>query len=288
MKKLLLFFFVIAFSHSITKAQCPPGAQAIGSLYPQCGTGCVVLLLDWPEGSLVNIYGGSPLAVVAAGLIPGTLGGGGIGSAYICVPCNIPLIFASASLGASSGCVIITGGVLPVKLTDFSAISLTATSCLLKWTASEEAGNVKYIIQKSDNGRDFNNIKTIAAYNNGKASNSYSFEDAPLVEGNKYYRIKIIEASGSTSYSPVVIVKNKSNSGFSIYPNPVLNNFSVTIAEKILPATVEIYNAQGQPVYSFKTKQSLLNINKELSKGIYALKVTGNNNISATQKFIKQ
>lgn len=289
MKKLLLTFCVIALSHSITKAQCPPGAFAYQSLYPQCPSGCGVLLLGWPEGVIVNIYGGTPLTIITSALISGTLGGGGTGDAFTCVPCNTPLVYASNVLGATGGCVIATIGIVPVKLTDFSATgSFSGSTCRLKWTASQEMGGVKYIVQKSNDGSSFIDINTIKAYNNGRSSNIYSYEDATLGQGNKYYRLKIMEISGSINYSPTAIVKNTFNTGFAIYPNPVLNNFSVAIADKLLPATVEIYDAQGQSLYKLKTNQNLLNINKNLNSGIYVLKVTGNNNISSTQKFIKR
>ncbi len=288
MKKLLLLFFVIAFSHSITKAQCPPGAFAYQSLYPQCSSGCGVLLLGWPEGVIVNIYGGTPLTIITTALISGTLGGGGTGDAFTCVPCNTPLIYASAVLNAAGGCVIATIGIVPIKLTDFSARSLSDKSSILKWTASQETGGVKYVIQRSDDGRNFKDINTIIANKNGKPSNSYSYEDLEPTGGNKYYRLKIIEVAGNTTYSPVAIVKNERSFGFSVYPNPVLNNFSVMIADKFLPATIEIYNAQGQSVYKNKITQSLLKIDQQFKNGIYALKVTGNNNISATQKLIKK
>jgi Secretion system C-terminal sorting domain len=289
MKKLLLLFFVIVFSHSITKAQCPPGAFAYLSADPLCSSGCSVLLLGWPEGTLVNIYGGTPLEIVGSAPIPGVYGNGGIDNAYTCVPCNIPLIFASTTPGATGGCVIATIGIVPVKLTEFSAnTSFNGGACLLKWTVSQEIGGAKYTVQKSDDGRSFIDITTVKSYNNGKTSNTYSYEDATQVKGNKYYRLKIVEISGAINYSPTAIVKSTISTGFTIYPNPVLNYFSVTIAEKLLPATVEIYNAQGQSLYKLKTNQNILNIDKNLNTGVYALKVTGNNNISTTQKFIKR
>ena len=128
MKKLLLPLFVIAFTHSITKAQCPPGAFAYQSLYPQCASGCGVLLLGWPEGVIVNIYGGTPLTIITSALISGTLGDGGTGDAFTCVPCNTPLIYASTVLNATGGCVIATIGIVPIKLTDFSASSSAGNS----------------------------------------------------------------------------------------------------------------------------------------------------------------
>ena len=288
MKKLLLPLFVIAFTHSITKAQCPPGAFAYQSLYPQCASGCGVLLLGWPEGVIVNIYGGTPLTIITSALISGTLGDGGTGDAFTCVPCNTPLIYASTVLNATGGCVIATIGIVPIKLTDFSASSSVGNSCKLKWTASQEAGGVKYIVQRSEDSRNFKDIKTITAYANGRSSNSYSFEDAIITAINTYYRLKVIEVSGSITYSPIATVKKDINTGFVIYPNPVINNFTVSIPEKSLPADVEIYNTQGQPIYRLKAKQSLVNIDQQLKSGIYVLKVTGNNNVTSTQKLIKK
>ena len=82
MKKFIIILSTLFFLQTASDAQCPPGAFAYQSLYPQCGSGCGVLLLGWPEGVLVNIYGGTPLAVITSALISGTLGDGGTGDAF--------------------------------------------------------------------------------------------------------------------------------------------------------------------------------------------------------------
>ena len=288
MKKLLLIFFVIALNHPITKAQCPPGASALQSSYIQCASGCGVLLVAWPAGVLVNIYGGSPLSVLTSAVIPGTLGSGGTGSALVCVPCNIPLFFASTATGATSGCVIAVIPVLPVKLNSFSVVLKNDKSCILKWTASQESGKVKYVAQRSNNGISFTDLVTIAANDNNLSGNTYSYEDMAVTAAVNYYRLKVIEVSGDVSYSPTISIKKQTGFGFSVYPNPVVNNFKVNIPEKFLPASVEIFDAQGKQVYSAKTTQASFPIDKQLQNGIYAVKVTGNNNISITQKIIKK
>lgn len=286
MKKLLLTLFVIAITNTITKAQCPPGAFAYQSLYPQCSTGCGVLLLGWPEGVLVNIYGGSPLSIITSATVSGTLGNGGTGDAFTCVPCNTPLIYASSTAGASSGCVIATIGIVPIKLINFSAKVEQGNTCLLKWTSTQESGSVKYVIQKSDEGRNFTDVTSI----NGTLlpTNNYSYKDAIAKNGNFYYRIKAIELTGNISYSEIAMVKNESAMGFSIYPNPANSDvIKMNLSSKILPAYIEIINAQGNSILVDKTSQSLYSIHKNLPKGIYIVKVTGNNNISVTERLIK-
>lgn len=285
MKKLLsLILLTAALIQAPVKAQCPPGAFAYQSVYPQCPSGCGVLLLGWPEGVLVNIYGGTPLTIITSTVISGTLGGPGTGDAFTCVPCNTPLVYASNVSGAISGCVIATIGVVPVKLTGFT-VSLTGNSSLLKWTAASEIGTVKYTIQKSADGRNFSDVTAI----NGKqlAINNYSYTDAAAIKGTSFYRIKATEVSGTVSYSETVMLKNQNDFGFSVYPNPAAEEFKITLPSKFLPATVEVINAQGTVVHTLKTNQASNTVNKYLPKGIYAVRVTGSNSESTTQRLIK-
>jgi len=285
MKKLLIFILLAAALYQVpAKAQCPPGAFAYQSLYPQCPSGCGVLLLGWPEGVLVNIYGGTPLTIITSTVISGTLGGPGTGDAFTCVPCNTPLVYASAVVGASSGCVIATIGVVPVKLLNFSA-AVAGSNCVIKWTATSETGTVKYTVQRSLDGKLFTDMATI----NGKqlAENNYSFIDANPVKGSSFYRIQAREISGTVTYSEIVLVKNQNAFGFSIYPNPAAEEFKVNLPAKFLPANIDVINAQGAVVFSAKASQPLYTVNRYLPKGIYAVKVTGSNNESVTQRLIK-
>lgn len=288
MKKLLSILFVIGFNYSVTKAQCPPGAFAYQSSYAQCASGCGVLLIGWPAGVLVNIYGGTPLTIITNAIISGTLGSGKTGDAFVCVPCNITLVFASSAVGASTGCVIAVIGVVPVKLNSFSVTSNNYNNYTLNWTASQESGKVKYVAQRSNDGSNFTELATIVAKDNGQSGSAYSYEDAAVSQLINYYRLKIIEVSGNISFSEIVIAKKKAGSGISVYPNPVDNNFKVNIPENLLPAYVEILDAQGKRAYYNKAYQSLFSIQSQLKNGVYALRVTGNNNISITQKIIKK
>lgn len=285
MKKFLtLTLLSVALIQAPAKAQCPPGAFAYQSLYPQCPSGCGVLLLGWPEGVLVNIYGGTPLNIITSTVISGTLGGPGTGDAFTCVPCNTPLVYASNVSGAISGCVIATIGVVPVRLSNFSAFS-SGSSCMLTWSAASETGAVKYTIQKSADGRNFGDVASIV----GKQSavNNYSYNDITLTRGTSFYRIKAVEVSGSITYSEIAMVKSQSEFGFSVYPNPAAEEFKITLPSNFLPANVEVINAQGTVVYSVKTNQPSSTVNKYLPKGIYAVKVTGSNNESLTQRLVK-
>ncbi len=286
MKKFLIILTLLFFLRASTYAQCPPGAFAYQSLYPQCSTGCGVLLLGWPEGVLVNIYGGTPLVIVNSALISGTLGNGGTGDAFTCVPCNIPLVYAAASPGASSGCVIATIGIVPVKLVDFSVTNSAKKGSEIKWTTTQELEPVKYIIQRSQNSRNYLDIATL----NGKQqpNNQYNFTDDYIKKGIVYYRVKVKEAAGQIFYSSVSVINNQIDFSVIAYPNPVDNKFKLTIPQQLLPATYQIINALGQTVYSASTQTITTEINQLLTAGIYAIRVKGRNNEIASQTIIKK
>jgi hypothetical protein len=285
MKNLLFIFLISLLAITKTFSQCPPNAYAFVSNYPQCAQGCGVLLKDWPEGVIVNVYGGTPIHIITSAVIPGTFGGPGVDGAFVCVPCNIPLLFASAIPGATYGCVIYALGTVPVKLNNFSLSSVGTNNSILKWTTSNEQGSTKYTVQRSKDGRIFLDIFSLTANGNGNTS-SYSYTDRSLQEGIVYYRIKITDVTNKITYSDIALVKNQINLAVSIYPNPVENNFKVTIPEQFLPAKVMLYNSVGKAVYSISTYQSTLSINEKLPKGIYAVKVTGNNNAVSTQTLL--
>lgn len=270
---------------AVVKAQCPPNAYAFVSQYPQCPLGCGVLLKDWPEGVVVNVYGGAPLSVITSAIIPGTYGGPGIGNAFVCVPCNVQLVFASTIPGATNGCVIINLGVVPVRLNSFDVQTIQQNN-RFRWTVSNETGGVQYIIQESTDGVHFADKMVVPG--NGGSTKSYQYQLPVPDQQSHQYRLKIVEITGSTSYSETVLVKAQSQVGFTVYPNPVLQDFSLSIAPSLLPATVQVVGAQGQLLYQATATQSITKIQKLLPAGVYAVRVTGNNNITTTQTLIKK
>ncbi|MBD0824530.1 T9SS type A sorting domain-containing protein [Aestuariibaculum marinum] len=92
-------------------------------------------------------------------------------------------------------------------------------------------------------------------------------------------------SSGFTVGNPLSTSKNKIE-GFSVYPNPVNNIFYVTSA-KNLTKQVDLYNTLGKLILhtSIDNHQSISTRN--LSPGIYILKVTENNNVSTKKLIIK-
>ena len=87
---------------------------------------------------------------------------------------------------------------------------------------------------------------------------------------------------------PITSVKEIEKKNINIKPNPVTNNFTVTLDESNTSALVQLYNLVGQVVYSEQTNASEINVNvSNLNSGVYMLKINQNGKVY-TSKVIVQ
>ncbi|MBL0357203.1 MAG: hypothetical protein IPP72_10105 [Chitinophagaceae bacterium] len=103
--------------------------------------------------------------------------------------------------------------IIPLKLISFSAIPQTDNSTTLFWNTASEINTKQFVIEQSNNGLNFNSLKTVVA--KGRASNNYSSNIADFTNSIVYYRLEIVDNDGSFSYSPTIkIDRRKNTSGF--------------------------------------------------------------------------
>lgn len=176
--------------------------------------------------------------------------------------------------------------ILSSKLISFTAAE-AQNSSNLNWRISGNT-NVDYIdIERSLNGINFYPINKIAAQG-GIETADYSYTDRltnisqPII----YYRLRIADRNGNSSYSEVVLVKHLFNYALQVRvnPNPVTNNrmqLYITVPDNAA-ATVQLIHTSGAVVH---TQQQLLskgnnylsiNGNSKWEKGMYILRITTN------------
>jgi hypothetical protein len=183
---------------------------------------------------------------------------------------------------------------LPVKLRSFTA---TPQNCKVKlaWTASEAYAGT-YTVEKSTDGSSYSILSYVNASSNQQ---SYCVIDNEAAQGENYYRIKMVDASGKYGYSNTVSAVNtcgiQNNVRINAYPNPIVNNKTTLIINASKPATgmVSVVNAFGQVVLTTQ-----LNITKGetrqvldaalLAKGAYLIKVSAGAEVLGTVKLVKQ
>jgi hypothetical protein len=104
-------------------------------------------------------------------------------------------------------------GVLPLKFTSFDATA-TAAGALLSWSVTDVQQHKSFGIERSDNGRNFQQIGTNNQSIADGSSVRLQFIDKELPgSGNVYYRIRQTDLDGKISYSEIRKLEKIKNSG---------------------------------------------------------------------------
>lgn len=199
---------------------------------------------------------------------------------------------------------VITGGtptLLPLVLTDFTGHNEGAENKLY-WNTASELNTKNFVVQRSVNAIDFEDIGIVAAAGNSRTNKNYTFTDKQPYSGENLYRLKMVDLDESYKYSKLVsIIVHGEESGLKptgiekIYPNPtnanVFINFNVSEEQTVF--NYSVYNVFGQlvnnNVLTLTRGQHTVELDaSEYAKGEYF--VTFSNpakGISYENKFIK-
>ena len=177
---------------------------------------------------------------------------------------------------------------LPAKLLYFTAIA-DGNRVRLNWEAANEQETVKYEIEKSLTGSNFNKISTVISRQLSQSA-YIDFDNAPALGWN-YYRLKIIDKQGNFTYSPVRPVKfAKGLEEVKIFPVPATDVLNVLLPSSYInSATLLLYGIDGKFISLLKPTVNNIKINvKPLAGGTYVLKIIKGNGEAQTYPFVKQ
>jgi hypothetical protein len=182
--------------------------------------------------------------------------------------------------------------VLPVTFTAIAA-TVKAPGVEVEWKVASEQNIASYVVERSENGRDFNAIGTTPSKGSSTSEVVYSFMDLRPVTGIAYYRVKSVDIAGVNKYTAVVkINSSKQASMLSVYPNPVKAqlNLVVSNSETFGKASSVISNVQGKIIQLSYIQGSNGNYKIDVSSltpGMYFITLTNNNGERLMEKFMK-
>ena len=178
---------------------------------------------------------------------------------------------------------------LPVKFTSFN-VSYNNHSIVIQWSTAEELNAKDFTIEKSTDGKNWNNIAVVKAKGNTNYTSDYSYTDNDINAQVVYYRIKETDITGELMYTSIKSIKadqsNQLNIGISSIGNgKVLIQFSSEVKGTLL---VQYISLSGQVV----TKQEISNpisqqilINNSLH-GNYFISITNDQGIHIAKQVI--
>lgn len=115
----------------------------------------------------------------------------------------------------------------------------------LYWSTASENDFDRFILTKSHNGIDFEEISSIAS-TGGNTLENYGYFDEEVRSGYSFYRLTIVNLDGSTSLSNVVVLEREPRVSVNIYPIPTDDELTIEVeTEEAQNGTVSIYNIAG-------------------------------------------
>ncbi len=146
----------------------------------------------------------------------------------------------------------------PVVLSDFRA-DLRADFIHLSWRSQSEQGMSHFSIEKSLVGEpcvmgscsattSFVEIGQVPARG---SSNTYYFTDGEGTPGILLYRLRMVETTGESTYSPVVSVNLlEGQPNLLIYPNPTNGELNIRLTGSVgTSISLEIYDVSGRKIW---------------------------------------
>lgn len=179
-------------------------------------------------------------------------------------------------------------GTLPVKLTEFSATG-KGSGVTLSWKTDLEVNSSHFEVERSAEGKTWNTIASIQAAGNVNVQQSYTYIDAAPLDGDNFYRLKIVDIDGQFEYSPIKSVNIKSVAlNVVASPNPVSSLLNIAVNQPGRePYRLRLINRAGQVVFDQKYAAANNRIQLNVSgyaDGSYFLEITNHKGLRQINK----
>lgn len=266
MKKLLLSIIIII-SLNTSFGQCTASQVRLGA-------NCFVLLTGFAPSSTVGLIpsgGGAPI-LVTINATPGATTSVALPSCFA----GITVVGTASQSGGGCSVDIINSQPLPLKLTNTSITKVNEGN-KFTFTATNELVGTTYTLLKSKDGITFSETtgSFIVDNNNIKPNATRSLIDNQF-QSKMYYRVSATELTGQKVYSNILKIEDIEN-GASIYPNPAQKQITLSVSQKYVGGSYQIYTLSGAKVKEQKITNNTQQIEiASLLAGTYSIRLSNN------------
>lgn len=202
---------------------------------------------------------------------------------------NLPPQYGNLVVGSNTITVDKIGFTLPVVWGNLKA-ALVNKQVLISWETITEINTSHFVVEHSQDGRNFRNIGSVNGNVNSSETNRYNFlHSTPHFSGANYYRIKEIALDGKAMYSAIISIKLDSDivKAVKIESNIIKNELKMIINQEGL--LLNLYSSNGSLLNNYKLPVGLHYINlQKFRPGVYYLEVVENGKQQIVEKIIKQ
>ncbi|MBX9851492.1 MAG: T9SS type A sorting domain-containing protein [Cytophagaceae bacterium] len=175
---------------------------------------------------------------------------------------------------------------LPVELLVFAG-EIKNEGIALSWITSQERGNKKFIIERSIDLSDWQEIGQVAGAGNAATVVNYNFTDYAYPAGIIYYRLRQIDVGGASVYSSVIVMQSNAHP-ISISPNPFEDELHIQSSIEG-EMEISICDVLGRLVYQVTAQSGngTLHLHPDLPSGSYLIIIQSNDTIEQ-RKIVKK
>ncbi len=267
----------------------PPYALSGGAYLVVNGTLAISGQLNMDAGATITVGSGGLVTCCTSGWCGGS-----------CVSCgssdkiDIGATHAWAGGGGSAnatgpfaGPTTLNSGGLPVVLDYFNAL-VSSNKVSLEWKTDSEINFNYFSLERSIDGKSFDEIAQIKGHGTTNEAHKYAYEDNDPIIGRSYYRLTSNDFDGYQETFRVVSVEYHGEKKFHISPNPsdgssVKFNFNF---ENDADAQVIIYDNLGSAIGSYHVfGNASIDFENSLKSGVYLAKYTSAT-FTKTERFL--
>ena len=178
-------------------------------------------------------------------------------------------------------------GVLPVELVELRA-SVDGPRNRIDWATASASGIDRFVVERSSDARSFSELGEVAALGHALGLEQYVLFDNAPPNGTAYYRLRMEDVHGGSTWSQVVSV-TRQGSPSVIHPNPVVDRLYWK-GEAPENGRVQVRDMQGRLVMetlALTLEASGLYV-AQLAEGSYSLLITdAEGRVVARDRFMK-
>jgi hypothetical protein len=168
---------------------------------------------------------------------------------------------------------------LPVTWLDFRCRATQNGQTLLQWSTAMEQNTRIFKIERSIEGQTYQTIGEVPAAGQSQTVRSYSFADPQPLPSGGYYRVRMEDREGNSSYSDVCNSKAPAAGNpapLKVFPNPTDGGLYMIALEPERNFVWEVFSATGQRMAEGNSKDGQAKASlHHLSDGVYQLRVLG-------------
>lgn len=197
-----------------------------------------------------------------------------------------------SNMGDISGPLTISNGALPVELIEFTSTCLT-NGVELNWSTASEENNDYFLLEKSSNGSEWQQVAKIAGHGTSGIVNKYVHVDYSDNRNLTYYRLTQVDKNTSSKIFKAIDVNCKNvKDQIVLYPNPSSSeiNILLDVATSSNNNFIRILDNVGQIVMETKV-DVVKGVNTfvlpvDITSGTYNVMFTSDNIVLPSQKLL--